>query len=314
MIGNRVIHLSARMARAYTIEAPAVEAVNQQVRTSMSVPFQRHMLGNALTSAETIEAPAVDAINQQVRTSMSVPFQRHMLGSTVASGSAVETPLVDTVNQQVRTSMSVPYAPHMRGRDANVATKPSVDTVNQQVRTSMSVPFSSYMRGSSAKPGPAIDAVNQQVRTSLSVPFNPYMLGAHAEELLKRRIIISPVLSVWQYQVKSHEAFSAWLATREILMSEGRLGGDAEVKGVRYGGTYRVGADKSGAGGTYKTVWGYTSESSMLSMQRLCSDTSVTATIVQLELIDFVNGMKKFITEAGDTNFAEEILISAAAG
>ncbi len=343
MVGNRMIHLSARMARASTIEAPAVEAVNQQVRTSMSVPFQRHMLGNALTSAETIEAPAVDAINQQVRTSMSVPFQRYMLGSTLASGSAVETPLVDTVNQQVRTSMSVPYAPHMRGRDANVATKPSVDTVNQQVRTSMSVPFaphmrggagdgpsidtvnqqvrtsmsvpfSSYMRGSSAKSGPAIDAVNQQSRTSLSVPFNPYMLGAHAEELLKRRIMISPVLSVWQYQVKSHEAFSAWLATREILMSEGRLGGDAEVKGVRYGGTYRVGADKSGAGGTYKTVWGYISESSMLSMQRLCSDTSVTATIVQLELVDFVKGMKKFIAEAGDTNFAEEILISAAAG
>ena len=314
MIDNRMIHLSARMDRAHTIEAPAVEAVNQQVRTSMSVPFQRHMLGNALTSAETIEAPAVDAINQQVRTSMSVPFQRHMLGSTLASGSAVETPLVDDVNQQVRTSMSVPYAPHMRGRDANVAIKPSVDTVNQQVRTSMSVPFSSYMRGSSAKSGPALDAVNQQVRTSMSVPFNPYMLGAHAEELLKRRIIISPVLSVWQYQVKSHEAFSAWLATREILMSEGRLGGDAEVKGVRYGGTYRVGADKSGAGGTYKTVWGYTSENSMLSMQRLCSDTSVTATIVQLELIDFVKGMKKFITEAGDTNFAEEILISAAAG
>ncbi len=314
MVGNRMIHLSARMARAHTIEAPAVEAVNQQVRTSMSVPFQRHMLGNALTSAETIEAPAVDAINQQVRTSMSVPFQRYMLGSTLASGSVVETPLVDTVNQQVRTSMSVPYAPHMRGRDANVATKPSVDTVNQQVRTSMSVPFSSYMRGSSAKSGPAIGAVNQQVRTSLSVPFNPYMLGAHAEELLKRRIMISPVLSVWQYQVKSHEAFSAWLATREILMSEGRLGGDAEVKGVRYGGTYRVGVDKSGAGGTYKTVWGYTSESSMLSMQRLCSDTSVTATIVQLELVDFVKGMKKFIAEAGDTNFAEEILISAAAG
>jgi hypothetical protein len=311
MIGNRMIHLSARMARAHTIEAPAVEAVNQQVRTSMSVPFQRHMLGNALTSAETFGAPAVDAINQQVRTSMSVPFQRHMLGSTLASGSTVEMPLVDTVDQQVRTSMSVPYAPHMRGSDG---VGPSIDTVNQQVRTSMSVPFSSYMRGSSAKSGPAIDAVNQQVRTSMSVPFNPYMLGAHAEELLKRRIMISPVLSVWQYQVKSHDAFTAWLATREILMSEGRLGGDAEVNGVRYGGTYRVGADKSGAGGTYKTVWGYTSESSMLSMQRLCSDTSVTATIVQLELIDFVKGMKKFIAEAGDTNFAEEILISAAAG
>ena len=51
-----------RIARADTIEAPTVEAVNQQVRTSMSVPFQRHMLG------EIIEAPAVETVNQQVRT------------------------------------------------------------------------------------------------------------------------------------------------------------------------------------------------------------------------------------------------------
>ena len=271
----------------------------------MSVPFQRHMLGDALSSGAAVEAPVVDTVNQQVRTSMSVPYAPHMRGLEGAA------PAVDTVNQQVRTSMSVPFAPHMRGADGE---SPAVDTVSQQVRTSMSVPFSTYMKTGAGKSGPAIDAVNQQVRTSMSVPFNPYMLGAHAEELLKRRIMISPVLSVWQYKVKSHEAFQAWLATREILLSEGRLGGDAEIKGVRYGGTYRVGAGKSGAGGTYKTVWGYTSESAMLSMQRLCSDSSVTATIVQLELIDFVKGMKKFIADAGESNFAEEILISAAAG
>jgi hypothetical protein len=322
------VHLG-RIARAHTIEAPTVEVVNQQVRTSMSVPFQRHMLG------EIVEAPAVETVNQQVRTSMSVPFQRHMLGQ---DGATVEAPAVDTVNQQVRTSMSVPYAPHMKGTGASPAIDtvnqqvrtsmsvpfaphmrgtdagPAVDTVNQQVRTSMSVPFSTYMREGAAKGGPAVGVVNQQVRTSMSVPFNPYMLGAHAEELLKRRIMISPVLAVWQYQVKSNEAFSAWLATREILMSEGRLGGDAEIRGVRYGGTYRVGADRSGVGGTYKTVWGYTSESSMHAMQKLCSDSSVSATIVQLELIDFVKGLKKFIGEAGDKHFAEEILISAAAG
>lgn len=326
-----------RLARAQFIEAPTVETVNQQVRTSMSVPFQRHMLGDRLAAADAIEAPMVETVNQQVRTSMSVPFQRHMLGDRIASGGNVEMPTVDTVNQQVRTSMSVPYAPHMKGNGAapsvdtvnqQVRTSmsvpfaphmrgdadgaPAVDTVNQQVRTSMSVPFSTYMRA--GKSGPNVEAVNQQVRTSMSVPFNPYMLGAHAEELLKRRIMISPVLSVWQFKVKSHEAFSAWLSTREILMSEGRLAGDAEIRGVRYGGTYRVGADRTGTGGTYKTVWGYTSESAMLTMQKLCSDTSVTATIVQLDLIDFVKGMKKFIAEAGDQHFAEEILISAAAG
>jgi len=268
----------------------------------------RHM--GRLARAQFIEAPKVETVNQQVRTSMSVPFQRHMLGDRIATATVTEEPLVETVNQQVRTSMSVPFAPHMKGDDA----APAVDTVNQQVRTSMSVPFSSYMRVGTSNNGPAVDAVNQQVRTSMSVPFNPYMLGAHAEELLKRRIMISPVLSVWQFKVKSNEAFAAWLATREILMSESRLGGDAEIRGVRYGGTYRVGADRTGAGGSYKTVWGYTSESAMLTMQKLCSDSSLSASIVQLDLIDFVKGLKKFIAEAGDKNFSEEILVSAAAG
>ncbi len=234
-----------------------------------------------ISAAAFIEGPTVEAVNQQVRTSMSVPFQRHMLGAMLT---------------------------------AEQFEAPSVDVVNQQVRTSMSVPFATYMRGMPAGEAPSVDAVNQQVRTSMSVPFNPYMMGAHAEELLKKRIMISPVLVVWQYKVASTDAFTNWLGTREILMSEGRMSGDAEIKGVRYGGTYRVGADRAGVGGTYKTVWGYTSESAMHAMQRLCSDDSVSATIVQLELIDFVKGLKRFIATAGQAHFAEEILISTAAG
>lgn len=264
--------------------------------------FASHL--RRLTRSSHVEAPMVETVNQQVRTSMSVPFQRHMLGDHV------DAPHVETVNQQVRTSMSVPFAPHMKGTGGS----PAVETVNQQVRTSMSVPFSNYMRDGGTPRTPAVEAVNQQVRTSMSVPFNPYMLGAHAEELLKRRIMISPVLSIWQFKVKNAEAFSAWLSTREILLSEGRLGGDAEIHGVRYGGTYRIGSDRGNETATFKTVWGYTSESSMLAMQRLCSDSSVSATIVQLDLIDFVKGLRKFMHEAGATSFKEEILISAAAG
>jgi hypothetical protein len=182
---------------------------------------------------------------------------------------------------------------------------PAVEAVNQQVRTSMSVPFSAHMLGRHTGGVPAVDAVNQQIRTSMSVPFNPYMMGAHAEELLKKRIMISPVLAVWQYKIADSEAFTTWLSTREILMSEGRLSGDAEIKGVRYGGTYRVGAERGGAGGSYKTIWGYTSESAMHAMQRLCSDSSVSATIVQLDLIDFVKGMKGFIAAAGQAHVSE---------
>jgi len=256
-----------------------------------------------IAAARFIEAPSVEVVNQQVRTSMSVPFSTYMRGRDVGAD-----PTIDTVNQQVRTSMSVPFSSYMQGRDAGAA--PAVETVNQQVRTSMSIPFSTYMRGGA----PAVDTVNQQVRTSMSVPFNPYMMGAHAEELLKKRIMISPVLVVWQYKVASSEAFTQWLATREILMSESRISGDAEIRGVRYGGTYRVGADRAGVGGTYKTVWGYTSESAMHAMQRLCSDSSVSATIVQLELIDFVKGVRGFIAAAGQQHFSEEILVSTAAG
>jgi hypothetical protein len=49
-------------------------------------------------------------------------------------------------------------------------------------------------------------------------------------------------------------------------------------------------------------------------MNRLCSDDSVSATLVQLELIEFVKGLRRFIAEAGTEHFSEEIMISAAAG
>ena len=191
---------------------------------------------------------------------------------------------------------------------------PEIAAVNMQVRTGLSVPFASYMAACNDSPTPRAEPIPFQVRTGLSVPFNPYMLGAHAEELLKRRIMISPVVVAWRYRVTSPADFTGWLATREILLSEGRMAGDAEIKGVRYGGTYRLTSSGSGASADFKTIWGYTSEAAMHTMQRLCSDDSVTATLVQLELIDFVKGLKNFIAEAGEEHFSEEAMISAAAG
>lgn len=191
---------------------------------------------------------------------------------------------------------------------------PEIAAVNLQVRTGLSVPFASYMAAREEAPAPSAEPVPFQVRTGLSVPFNPYMLGAHAEELLKRRVMISPVVVAWRYRVSSPADFTGWLATREILLSESRMAGDAEVKGVRYGGTYSLASNDGSAGAEFKTLWGYTSEAAMRSMHRLCSDDSVTATLVQLELIDFVNGLKRFIAEAGEAHFSEEVMISAAAG
>lgn len=166
--------------------------------------------------------------------------------------------------------------------------------------------------GAQSTAPPAIESVNLQVRTGMSVPFNPYMLGAHAEELLKKRVMISPIVVAWRYKITNPEDFTRWLATREVLLSESRMSGDVELKGVRYGGTYRVAGQEDYA--AFRTIWGYTSEAAMHSMNRLCSNDSSSATLVQLELIEFVKGLKRFIAEAGTQHFSEEILISAAAG
>lgn len=214
------------------------------------------------------------------------------------------TASVDAIDMQVRTGSSVPFKPYMMTGDA-----PAVSAIDMQVRTGSSVPFNAYMVPADA---PAVDAIDMQVRTGSSVPFNAYMLGAHAEELLKRRVMISPVLVEWTYEIASDETFKGWLATKEILLSETRMGGDTEIKGVRYGGTYRVTGD--GPTAVYKTIWGYTSEASMNAMHRLCSGDSASATLVQLELIDFVKGLKTFIAEAGDEHFGQTVMVSVAAG
>jgi hypothetical protein len=275
-----------------TGEAPSVDGINMQVRTGVSVPFAPYMV--------TGDAPSVDGINMQVRTGVSVPFAPYM-----ATG---EAPSVDGINMQVRTGVSVPFASYMVSGDA-----PSVDGINMQVRTGVSVPYADYMKGrKELADGASAKPIDMQVRTGVSVPFNPYMLGAHAEELLKRRVMMAPVLVEWRYRIVNEEGFRGWLKTKEILLSEQRMGMDAEIKGVRYGGTYRVSGDQGGA--TFKTVWGYTNEVAMATMHRLCSDSSVSATLVQLELVDFVKGMKTFISAAGDQHFTQDVLVSAAAG
>lgn len=237
---------------------------------------------------------------------------REKLLRRVELAQSVQSPEVTSIDFQVRTGLSVPFSSYMAERSE--ASAPSADSVQFQVRTGLSVPFAHYMAGRQQADRPAAQPIDFQVRTGLSVPFNPYMLGSHGEELLKKRIMISPVVVAWNYRVANPEEFTGWLATREILLSESRMAGDVELKGVRYGGTYRIASQDEEDGGTFKTIWGYTSEAAMHGMYRLCSDDSVTATLVQLELIDFVKGLKRFVAEAGEENFTEEVLISAAAG
>jgi hypothetical protein len=264
-----------------------------------------HSLIAQIESAARIEAPAIEAVNMQVRTGLSVPFAPFMSSVSASSGS----PDIKPVDFQVRTGLSIPFAPDMIDRGSHE--EPAVGAVGFQVRTGLSMPFASYMvQGSDA--GPAAKPVDLHVRTGLSVAFNPYMLGAHAEELLKKRIMISPVVVVWQYTVADEAGFKGWLATREILLSESRMAGDPGLKGVRYGGTYRI-AGGDDAAARFKTIWGYTSEAAMSTMHRLCSDDCASASLIQLELIDFVRGLKGFIVDGG-SDFTQETMISASAG
>lgn len=98
---------------------------------------------------------------------------------------------------------------------------------------------------------------------------------------------------------------------REILLGEARMSQDPELQGLRYGGTYRV-AGAPGKASQYKTLWGFDSEAVSQHMHRLCSDAALSPTLIQLELIDFVNGLKKFVAEAGDAHFGQEVLTAAA--
>jgi hypothetical protein len=160
-----------------------------------------------------------------------------------------------------------------------------------------------------------VDMPRQGTRTDTQIALNPFLLGPYAQELLKRRVMISPVLVRWTYRVLEAERFTGWLATREILLSESRMSGDAELVGVRYGGTYAIAsAPAHDDGAAYETLWGYASEEAMASVHRLCGDPDVSATIIQLELKDFVTGLKRFIASAGDHHFAQDVLVATSAG
>jgi hypothetical protein len=185
------------------------------------------------------------------------------------------------------------------------AAKPSSDK--------SAVPKSTIHGAENAKSATAV----KPVRAATLLPIDPFHLTPYAQELVARRMM-APVLMIWQYNVTSHKRFTGWLGTREILMSEVRLGADPELSALRYCGTYRVGSgasdDGRDLGGTYRTMWGYTTEAAMLTVQRLATDPNGPTTIIQNDLIEFISTIKRYVAEAGDQHFTQEVMIGAAAG
>jgi hypothetical protein len=165
-----------------------------------------------------------------------------------------------------------------------------------------------------------VSAVGAAKIAAIELPSDPFLISPYAGELIARHVVLAPVLVTWQYNVASHKRFTGWLGTREILMSDVRLGIDSELRDVRYCGTYRVetgpGISNDGVdvGGTYRTMWGYSNEAAMLTVQRLATFPGGPTTIVQNDLIEFIASIKRFITEVGDGYFSQEVLVAAAVG
>jgi hypothetical protein len=160
-------------------------------------------------------------------------------------------------------------------------------------------------------------AVAPLPRAATDIRADPFRMSAYASELVGRRVMLAPVIVTWQYNVASHKRFLGWLGTREILMSDVRLGIDPVIQDVRYCGTYRVGSgiseDGRDLGGAYRTIWGYTTEAAMHAMHQLATDPKGPTTIVQNDLIEFITTIKKYVAEAGDKHFSQEVLFGGAA-
>jgi hypothetical protein len=164
----------------------------------------------------------------------------------------------------------------------------------------------------------ATTANAKTARAATDLPNDPFYLTPYAQELLSRRVMLAPLLVTWQYNISSHKRFTGWLGTREILMSDVRLGADTVLRDVRYCGTYRVGTglsdDGRDLGGSYRTMWGYTTEAAMHAVQRLATNPNGPTTIIQNDLIEFIATIKRYVAEAGDQHFSQEVLVGAAAG
>ncbi len=188
---------------------------------------------------------------------------------------------------------------------------PTVAAVRLEVRTGISVPFSEHMRGREMPPSHVGDADGHRT-SDTSVPGDPFAMGPTGHHLVMRHVLLAPVIVSWRYRVANTTQFRNWLSTREILFNTDRMALDPETTGIRYGGTFRCAGIEEAA--VFKTFWGFLSEADMQLQQRLATDASVRPTIVQLELIEFMAGLKRFIGEAGTEHFTQDVLTAVAVG
>lgn len=144
-----------------------------------------------------------------------------------------------------------------------------------------------------------------QPPTELS--FDPFTVDPAASALMDRRVLPAPLVVVWDYRVARPAAFRDWLSTREIVLSEARLADDPTVADVRYLGTWR----QLGTGAGWQTLWGYRTRAAMEELYRVCARPRPPLTIIQNDLADFVEGISRFLLEAGPQYFTQRVMVAA---
>jgi hypothetical protein len=174
-----------------------------------------------------------------------------------------------------------------------------------------SFPTSTYFARETAEPSQAAG------RNATQLEANPFAVSPHTAALVAAQVTLAPLVMVWDYKVADARAYTGWLTTKDILVKSARLEQDRKLCGVRYGGTYRITgrADEAnsdtGDGVWFRTHWGFTDEASMQAMHALCSGNYQTATIAQIDLMEFVTGIKAHVATGGDAHFCQQVLVAS---
>jgi hypothetical protein len=142
---------------------------------------------------------------------------------------------------------------------------------------------------------------------------DPFAAAPHTAAMQDAGIIHAPLVVLWNYKVADARIFAGWLSTKDILLKPARLAKDPRLSGVKYGGTYHVATADNANGAHFRTHWGYDGEDAMHAMHALCSGDYERATIAQIDLMEFVQGVRRFVEAAGDENFEQEVLVASSA-
>jgi len=155
---------------------------------------------------------------------------------------------------------------------------------------------------------------------TLAVSRNPFDVDIHSAALMQRGVLLAPLLIQWRYKVTAARPFAKWLKTKELLLSDARLGINEQTAGVHYFGTYIVEPEQAGAehhqtleAVDCQTVWGFAEEEAMEHMFDLCRGKVERVSIVENDLCDIVMGLKNFIRETGSSHFSQTVLVAPAA-